>query len=69
MYPVRTTKTVAKRWKSHYKDSYGWKDCGGVKGSEEIYHELVGLGKEPDPDKVDKVIGNNAWTRNCREEI
>ena len=45
--------------RAYYDVKYGWRygDDKRVK-----YEELVALGQEPDPDDVDRVIGNPSWT-------
>jgi len=42
---------TAKAWKNRYPN----RDL-------KIYRGLVRLGKTPDPDDVDRIIGNNSWT-------
>ena len=57
-------------WKKQYyneKDK-SWKMIDDKKGyptvdSGNIYEELKGLGANPDPDEVDRIIGNNSWTQ------
>lgn len=60
---------AAKNWKSQYYDSQSgiWKNCSfksnRMVSSEIIYNKLVSLGETPNPNEVDKIIGNDSWTR------
>jgi hypothetical protein len=61
-------KTAANRWfqaYSSYGDQY-WTSPSLTTGKTklQVYNELVTLGDSPDPDVVDKIIGNSSWT-NC----
>lgn len=63
---------AAARWKKQYPRNTRSQFRADKKWSNEIYAELVGLGDHPDPDDVDRVIGNNSWTLpgmcwECRE--
>jgi hypothetical protein len=53
---------AASNWLVHYRLPDGeWKaHSRGL--AEEIYRDLVALGPHPQPDDVDKVIGNGSWT-------
>lgn len=58
----RVSKAVkaADSWYNTYYDRRnGWR-YGDNKRV--IFEELVALGQEPDPDDVDRIIGNNSWT-------
>ena len=52
---------VAALWERLYKDK------------EQIHKELILLGDSPDPDEVDKIIGNKSWTscqcNECNKEV
>ena len=49
---------AAKRWKVNYpKDT-----ITTVGSSNKTYDKLIDLGPTPNPDDVDKIIGNNSWT-------
>lgn len=59
---------AARRWHEQYHKNG---DVPGDKG--EIYRALVALGPTPNPDNVDRVIGNGSWTSTricgeCRRE-
>lgn len=61
----RAGKAVKAResWHNTYYDSrFGWR-FGEEKRVK--YEALVALGQEPNPDDVDRVIGNPSWT-SCR---
>lgn len=52
------------RWENqyrHYEPQYRLNDRRTV---DEIHKALVELGDTPNPDDIDKVIGNEGWTRN-----
>ena len=62
---------VASRWKHTYFENEIWfkfnnkinnKACKN-KSSKTIYDNLVALGKSPTPEQVNKVIGNESWTK------
>jgi len=61
---TRQTKAneAAKRWVAQY----GVKEPAQLKG---IGKKLLELGDNPNPDEVDKIIGNNSWTAppDCNE--
>lgn len=53
---------VAKGWSGQYfSQKKGWLK-GPIKDPKEVYDRLVELGDNPNPDDVDKVIGNGTWT-------
>lgn len=52
-------KITAARWKTNYLKNGEWR-YGPDK--ERIYHELVALGNNPNPEDVNRVIGNSSWT-------
>ena len=45
------------RWIEQYKDYYDL-----YENKREIAEALSRLGKNPDPDEVDEIIGNGSWT-------
>ena len=53
--------TVDVRWKKQYYKNYSWDRYGEDKFKK--YEQLVSLGKIKNPEDVDKIIGNSAWTR------
>jgi hypothetical protein len=64
---TRTTKakSASKLWISAYRLKEGW-EVGDRYG--EICKSLIALGDNPDPDDVDKVIGNSSYTDcHCNE--
>lgn len=65
--PQSLAATAADRWKANYFRGGEWGEvCLG--DSREIYEALAALGESPDPDDVDRIIGNHSWTRrNCNE--
>jgi len=64
---------AANRWE---KEVYGyiWSqlDSRDYNPKKAIFNKLVSLGEYPAPDAVDKVVGNDSWTRTfcneCEEE-
>lgn len=59
-------KNVALKWGNQYTDEkikrLGWYD------KKEILDNIISLGDNPDPDDIDKAIGNTSWTRTeCHE--
>lgn len=63
MKPIRTTRkmlaaTAAERWRRQYPPSTFFDG-----DREETYDRLIGLGSAPSPEDVDRVIGNDTWTR------
>lgn len=53
---------AAGRWKQNY--CYGSEWGSTIYGcAKETYEKIVALGENPDPDSVDKAIGNNSWTQ------
>lgn len=64
--------SAAQLWKQQYFTVGGWlKIFEG--DSESIHKELVALGSTPNPDDVDRIIGNIGWTTiscdSCREHV
>jgi superfamily II helicase len=53
--------TAAERWKRQYYNGKEWRSYRH--DSEEIYNKLKALGDSPEPEEVNKIIGNDAWTR------
>lgn len=57
---------VAAQWYRNYYRNYQWmKPNLHLGGPEAKYAELLVLGDNPDPDEVDRIIGNTSWTE-CR---
>jgi hypothetical protein len=56
---------VAQKWKEQYYSEMTkkWIKSPYFGGSEIIYKKLLSLGKNPNPDNVDEVIGNGSWTK------
>lgn len=57
---------IAEKWKKiYFKDSkwYILNLSSSGKTAEQIWFALLSLGKIPDPDKVDTIIGNTSWTQ------
>ena len=52
---------AADNWNKQYKG----RDC---EYKELIGKELYNLGVNPDPDEVDRIIGNSSWTRTICDE-
>jgi hypothetical protein len=65
--------SAAYRWKKqYYKKPFQSPSTIWIqKGAKETHELLVALGDIPDPDEVDKTIGNKSWTNqscdNCSE--
>lgn len=63
--------TVDDRWKKQYYIDSSWDYYGEDKV--EKYEQLVSLGKNKNPEDVDKIIGNSSWTRlmchNCNKDV
>lgn len=57
-------KKVAAEWRSSYRQSDGvWNSAlSGQKPRLQVYEELIALGKDPDADRIDEIIGNPSWT-------
>ena len=53
--------TVDERWKQQYHINSSWKRYGEDKV--EKYEQLVNLRINKNPEDVNKIIGNSAWTR------
>ena len=56
---------VAKRWRDVYynrNDKWYKFDAKKDKTAEQVWFGLLSLGKNPDPDRVDLIIGNSSWT-------
>lgn len=60
--------TVDERWKKQYYRGGSWQYC-----TDEKYEQLANLGKNKNPEDVDKIIGNSSWTRlicnNCNKDV
>ena len=55
------TAKVAERWQNQYRKSDGtW--INNFSNKREIYKKLVALGNNPNPEDVDRIIGNTSWT-------
>lgn len=53
---------AANTWKGQYLEKDGWRT--NLKGPTElVYNSIIQLGDNPNPDEVDKIIGNGSWTR------
>ena len=63
--------TVDDRWKKQYYLNFSWDYYGDDKV--EKYEELVNLGKNKNPEDVDKIIGNSSWTilicNHCNKDV
>lgn len=54
---------AAEQWKNQYHaDGSGWNTIKIGRPSQDIWADLKALGSSPDPDDVDRVIGNTCWT-------
>lgn len=51
--------STAARWKAKYVD----KTTRYVGDAKAVHAQLVALGPTPNPDDVDRIIGNTSWTR------
>lgn len=62
---------VDERWKKQYYIDSSWDRYGYDKVKK--YEQLVNLGKNKNPEDVDKIIGNSSWTRliynNCNKDV
>lgn len=54
---VQKASKAAEKWKHQYQPYWRYDDSKRA-----IHEALVALGKDPDPDEVDRVIGNGSWT-------
>lgn len=63
----KEAKSAARRWRAQYKKY--WDTPHELNEStKEKYERLVELGTDPNPDEVDRIIGNDSWTCvRCRE--
>lgn len=63
--------TVDERWNNQYCKNSSWDYYGEYKV--EKYEQLVNLGKNKNPEDVNKIIGNSSWTRlichNCNKDV
>ena len=63
--------TVDDRWKNQYYINSSWDYYGEDKI--EKYEQLVNLGKNKNPEDVNKIIGNSSWTRlicnHCSKDV
>lgn len=55
----KAAKAADSWYNTYYDKRFGW-SYGEDKAV--TYDQLVALGREPDPDDVDRIIGNNSWT-------
>jgi len=68
---------VAESWRKQYEvGNFEWKSIrhdGKTQSAEVVYNNLVKLGDKPNPDDIDKVIGNKSWTEltcdECSESV
>ena len=60
--------TVDERWKNQYYRGGSWNYC-----ADKEYKQLVNLGKNKNPEDVDKIICNSYWTilkcHNCNNDV
>jgi hypothetical protein len=54
---------IAERWKAQFCRGAVWRYCGDDRGSKQIHAELLALGSAPNPGDIERVIGNDSWTR------
>ncbi len=67
----------AKKWRDTYYRNNKWYIFLDGRSAERIWFGLISLGKNPDPDKIDKLIGNSSWTqpnnyyicKNCEKNV
>ena len=63
---------AAKIWKKYYHINGEWVSGYG-RDNQEIYEKLCKLGINPDPEEVDRIIGNPSWTKvwcnECRNYV
>lgn len=52
---------AADKWFDQYYNGGNWHGLNGST-TKTTYQKLRDLGKNPDPDKVNEVIGNTSWT-------
>lgn len=52
-------KTAAERWRAQYFGGGKWRYEDRMRG---IWERLVALGDNPNPDDVERIIGNTSWT-------
>lgn len=62
--PSGLAKTAAARWFAQYMHSMDQPNSKG-RTPRGVWDALVALGSEPRPEDVDRIIGNDSWTR-CR---
>ena len=60
---------IARRWAEQYQRGRRWKYCHGDKTSQQIHAELVALGPYPDMADIERIIGNDSWTRGSLPKI
>lgn len=66
------TEGVADRWLAQYQGELDTTQCLG-RTPRKVHEELLGLGDNPSKEDIDKIIGNDSWTRvpecsNCDRE-
>lgn len=77
---IITRKLLAKRaasaWHKQYCNNGVWENSVPIwkqETREDIYNKLLSLGDDPNPDDIDKVIGNTSWTwvycNECDERV
>jgi len=55
---------IADRWKAQYCKGGAWRACkSGIDGAKRIHAELLMLGSDPQPEDIERIIGNDTWTR------
>jgi hypothetical protein len=54
---------ISERWKAQYCPKGAWHCRDGDKTSKQIYDELVALGPAPNPSDIERIIGNDTWTK------
>lgn len=58
--PKGRARGVAKRWKAEYLDHPKHYD---TLWHQEVYDAIVALGDSPEPEDINRIIGNEYWTR------
>ena len=61
--PQPNNDAIAARWKAQYFRHNIWRTCGDDRGSQAVHADLLALGLNPHPAAIEKVIGNDSWTR------
>lgn len=55
-------KDVAERWERQYRHGSDWSQRSKIGDTGKIHRDLVALGPSPNPDDIDRIIGNSSWT-------